>query len=70
MFVYAGSRHAGVRAGTIQRSFRDLHAGTQHFTSSPPVRQACGRMLAGVAPGQDVAVPVADRRASELTGPR
>jgi alkylation response protein AidB-like acyl-CoA dehydrogenase len=52
MFVYASAGTTALREGTIQRFFRDMHAGTQHMTSSSPVRQACGRMLAGAAPGK------------------
>ena len=51
-FVYTNAGTTALRAGTIQRFFRDMHAGTQHVTSSPPVRQAIGRMLAGSAPGK------------------
>ena len=29
-----------------------MHAGTQHITSSPPVIQAGGKELAGLAEGQ------------------
>ncbi len=50
-FVYEAAGTLGLRAGTIQRLFRDMHAGTQHVTSSPPVYQAVGRELAGMAPG-------------------
>jgi hypothetical protein len=52
VFVYSAAGTTALRAGTLQRFFRDMHAGTQHLTSSPPARQACGRMLAGVAPGK------------------
>jgi indole-3-acetate monooxygenase len=52
MFVYKSGGTTALRAGTIQRLFRDMHAGTQHVTSSPPVIQACGRELAGLAEGQ------------------
>jgi alkylation response protein AidB-like acyl-CoA dehydrogenase len=52
LFVYKASGTAGLRAGTVQRLFRDMHAGTQHVTSSPPVYQAMGRELAGLAKGQ------------------
>jgi alkylation response protein AidB-like acyl-CoA dehydrogenase len=52
MFVYTAAGTTALRSGVIQRFFRDMHAGTQHMTSSPPVRQACGRMLAGLAPGK------------------
>lgn len=51
MFVYLASGTTGLRSGTIQRFFRDLHAGTQHVTSAPHVIQNCGRELAGLAPG-------------------
>lgn len=51
-FVYQASGTTGLRAGTIQRLFRDMHAGTQHVIASPPVYQAIGRELAGLAQGQ------------------
>jgi alkylation response protein AidB-like acyl-CoA dehydrogenase len=50
-FVYAAAGTAGLRAGTVQRLFRDMHAGTQHIIASPPVYQAVGRELAGLAEG-------------------
>ena len=50
-FVYASAGTTALRAGTIQRLFRDMNAGTQHVTSSPPVYKAMGRELAGLAPG-------------------
>jgi alkylation response protein AidB-like acyl-CoA dehydrogenase len=50
MFVYAASGTTALRAGTIQRLFRDMHAGTQHLVASPPVFRALGRELAGLAP--------------------
>ena len=52
LFVYSAAGTAALRAGTIQRFFRDMHAGTQHITSSPAARQAVGRQLAGLAPGK------------------
>jgi alkylation response protein AidB-like acyl-CoA dehydrogenase len=52
MFVYTSAGTAGLRAGTIQRLFRDMHAGTQHIVASPPVFRAVGRELAGLAEGQ------------------
>jgi alkylation response protein AidB-like acyl-CoA dehydrogenase len=52
MFVYTAAGTTALRAGTIQRFFRDLHAGTQHVTSAPPVIQTCGRELAGLAEGK------------------
>jgi alkylation response protein AidB-like acyl-CoA dehydrogenase len=48
-FVYKSAATMALRAGTIQRLFRDMHAGTQHVTSAPPVFQAVGRELVGVA---------------------
>jgi alkylation response protein AidB-like acyl-CoA dehydrogenase len=49
-FVYLSAGTTSLRRGTLQRMLRDVHAGTQHVTSSPPVVQACGRELAGLAP--------------------
>lgn len=51
-FVYKSSGTLALRAGTIQRLFRDMHAGTQHITSAPPVFRAAGRELAGLAEGK------------------
>jgi alkylation response protein AidB-like acyl-CoA dehydrogenase len=51
-FVYKTSGTLALRSGTIQRLFRDMHAGTQHITSAPPVFRAIGRELAGVADGK------------------
>ena len=50
-FVYKTAGTTALRAGTLQRLFRDMHAGTQHVTSAPPVFQAVGRHLAGLADG-------------------
>lgn len=49
--VYKWAGTSALRNGDIQRFFRDMQAGTQHVTSGPAVLQACGRMLAGLAPG-------------------
>ncbi|HXR13404.1 MAG TPA: acyl-CoA dehydrogenase family protein [Solirubrobacteraceae bacterium] len=49
-FVYEAGGTTALRAGAIQRCFRDIHAGAQHMICSPPVRQAAGRVLAGLAP--------------------
>ena len=51
-FVYTTAGTVALRAGTIQRLFRDMHAGTQHITSAPPVIRHTGRELAGLAPKQ------------------
>ncbi|MGH9239890.1 MAG: acyl-CoA dehydrogenase family protein [Vicinamibacterales bacterium] len=50
-FVYKSAGTLALRSGTIQRLFRDMHAGTQHITSAPPVFRAAGRELAGLAEG-------------------
>lgn len=52
MFAYKAAGTLALRAGTIQRLFRDMHAGTQHITSAPPVFGAAGRELAGLAPNR------------------
>ncbi|GAB3165710.1 acyl-CoA dehydrogenase family protein [Amycolatopsis stemonae] len=49
--VYKWAGTAALRHGTLQRFFRDLHAGTQHVTSGPLVLQNCGKLLSGLAPG-------------------
>jgi alkylation response protein AidB-like acyl-CoA dehydrogenase len=51
-FVYKSAGTLALRAGTIQRLFRDMHAGTQHITSAPPVIRNAGRELAGLATGR------------------
>lgn len=51
-FVYRAAGTTGLRAGTIQRLFRDMNAGTQHVVASPPVFRTIGRELAGLAPNQ------------------
>ena len=51
-FAYKAAGTSALRAGTIQHLFRDMHAGTQHITSSPPVYAAIGRELAGLAKGK------------------
>jgi hypothetical protein len=51
-FVYKSAGTMGLRAGTIQRLYRDMHAGTQHVVCSPPVFRQIGRELAGLAEGQ------------------
>jgi alkylation response protein AidB-like acyl-CoA dehydrogenase len=52
LFAYKAGGTAALRASTLQRLFRDMHAGTQHVTSAPPVFQAVGRELAGLADGE------------------
>ena len=48
-FVYKTAGTVALRAGALQRLFRDMHAGTQHITSAPGVIRATGRELAGLA---------------------
>ena len=48
-----GRSRAGAQAmrnGTLQRFFRDSHAGTQQRGSAHVVTQQCGRMLSGTLP--------------------
>jgi hypothetical protein len=52
LFAYRTGGTAALRASTLQRLFRDMHAGTQHIVASPPVYQAVGRELAGLASGE------------------
>jgi len=49
LFAYTAGGGYSLRESTIQRLFRDMHAGTQHFTSGGPVLSECGRELSGVA---------------------
>jgi alkylation response protein AidB-like acyl-CoA dehydrogenase len=51
-FVYAMSGTTGLRAGVVQRYFRDMHAGSQHVIPSPPILQRLGRQLAGLEDGK------------------
>lgn len=51
-FAYTSAGTLALRSGTIQRLFRDMHAGTQHITSAPPVIRNAGRELAGLADGK------------------
>jgi alkylation response protein AidB-like acyl-CoA dehydrogenase len=51
-FVYKSAGGIALRAGAIQRYFRDMHAATQHVTSSAPILRECGRELAGFAKGK------------------
>jgi alkylation response protein AidB-like acyl-CoA dehydrogenase len=50
--AYKAAGTAALRASTLQHLFRDMHAGTQHITSSPPVYASIGRELAGLAKGK------------------
>jgi alkylation response protein AidB-like acyl-CoA dehydrogenase len=48
--VYLAAGTTALRRGTLQRFVRDVHAGTQHVTSSPAVVQNIGRELLGTSP--------------------
>jgi alkylation response protein AidB-like acyl-CoA dehydrogenase len=51
-FAYRAAGTQALRAGTLQHLFRDMHAGTQHITSAPPIYACIGRELAGLAKGK------------------
>ena len=52
-FAYVTGGGAALRDSAIQRYFRDMYAGTQHFLTRSHVLAECGRELAGLAPGQE-----------------
>lgn len=52
MFAYKSAGGTALRDGVIQRFFRDMHAGTQHITSSPAILRDCGKELSGLAEGK------------------
>lgn len=51
-FAYRIGGGETLRQGMLQRRCRDILAGAQHMTSSLQVKQACGRVLAGLADGE------------------
>jgi hypothetical protein len=51
-FAYKSAGTIAIRAGTLQRLYRDMQTGTQHITSAPPMFRAAGRELAGLAEGK------------------
>jgi alkylation response protein AidB-like acyl-CoA dehydrogenase len=51
-FAYRAAGGVSLRRGSIQRYWRDMHAGTQHVTSAPGILRDCGRDLLGVASGK------------------
>jgi alkylation response protein AidB-like acyl-CoA dehydrogenase len=51
-FAYKSAGTVALRAGTLQRLYRDMQTGTQHITSAPPMFRAAGRELAGLAEGK------------------
>lgn len=52
LFAYKSAGTGALRASTLQRLFRDMHAGTQHITSAPPVYNAIGSELLELAEGK------------------
>lgn len=52
-WAYKTAGGYALRESALQRCFRDVFAGTQHFLVSPTVLQECGRELAGLAKGED-----------------
>ena len=51
-FAHRATRGASLRSGTLQRCYRDAHAGTQHLLLADEIVMECGRALMGaVGPG-------------------
>jgi alkylation response protein AidB-like acyl-CoA dehydrogenase len=48
-YAYRTAGGVALRTSVIQRCFRDMHAGTQHFLVGPVVLRECGKELAGLA---------------------
>jgi len=46
-FAHRTARGASLRAGTLQRCYRDAHAGTQHLLLADEIAMECGRVLMG-----------------------
>lgn len=51
-FAYKYGGGVSLRAGALQRGFRDVHAGAQHILTSPVLLRECGRELLGAAQGE------------------
>jgi alkylation response protein AidB-like acyl-CoA dehydrogenase len=51
-FAHKASRGVSLRAGALQRCYRDIHSGTQHILLADEILQECGRVLMG-ATGKD-----------------
>lgn len=47
-YKYAGGR--SLRAGALQRCFRDMYAATQHITTGPNILRECGKELLAIVP--------------------
>jgi indole-3-acetate monooxygenase len=48
-FAHRAGGGVSLRDGVLQRTFRDLHSGTQHVLLSDQIYQECGRVLLGMA---------------------
>ncbi len=48
-YAYRTAGGVALRTSVIQRCFRDMHAGTQHFLVGPVILRECGKELAGLA---------------------
>ena len=51
-FAYLYGGGDALRAGALQRAFRDIHTGTQHATTGPAILQPISEDLLGLAPGK------------------
>jgi indole-3-acetate monooxygenase len=47
-FAYRAGGGAALRPSVLQRTFRDMHAGTQHVLLSDQIYQECARLLLGM----------------------
>lgn len=50
-FAYRYGGGTALRAGALQRCFRDMHAAAQHASTSPAMLRECAKDLLGAAPG-------------------
>jgi len=67
LFAYRAAGGAALRAGPLQRVFRDMHSATQHMLVADQIYQECGRVMLGqVGPTAQWAGP----RIVEHAGPR
>lgn len=48
-FAHRAARGASLHATAMQRTYRDIHAGTQHILMADQIVEECGRGLLGVA---------------------
>lgn len=61
-YVYKTAGTTALRSGTVQHFFRDMHAGTQHITSSEQILTGCGRELIGLDATSSWSGPVLSSR--------